>query len=100
MAANAPMQTLHSEITSIPAPPLTAVRIPVMPHRVLLWRLHGATNVLACAAVETSYGYAFCLELGGEPILLELQESLEALTAKASRLEASLLARGWESDSA
>ena len=52
-----------------------------MPHRVLLWRLHGATNVLACAAVETSYGYAFCLELGGEPILLELQESLEALTS-------------------
>jgi hypothetical protein len=100
LAANAPMQTLHSEITSIPAPPSTAVRIPVMPHRVLLWRLHGASNVLACAAVETSYGYAFCLELGDEPILLELQESVEALTAKASRLEASLLARGWEIDSA
>ena len=94
------MQTLHSEITSIPTPPLAAVRNPVMPHRVILWRLHGATNNLACIAIETSYGYAFCLELGGEPILLELQESLEALSAKASRLETSLVARGWEIDSA
>src|SRR5687767_13467741 len=62
LAANAPMQTLHSEITSAPATPAAAVRNPVTPHRVLLWRLHGATNDLACAAVETSYGYAFCLE--------------------------------------
>jgi hypothetical protein len=90
------MQTLHSEITSSPATPAAPVRNPVTPHRVLLWRLHGATNDLACAAVETSYGYALCLELDGEPVLLELQRSLEALTAKASRLEASLLARGWE----
>ena len=90
------MQTLYSEITSSSATPGAAVRNPVTPHRVLLWRLHGATNDLACAAVETSYGYAFCLELDGEPILLELQRSLEALTLKASRLEASLLARGWE----
>ena len=90
------MHTLHSEITSSPAPTAAAVRNPVTPHRVLLWRLHGATNELACAAVETSYGYAFCLELGGEPILLELQRSLEALTTKASRLEESLMARGWE----
>lgn len=96
LAAHAPMQTLHSEITSTPAPIPAAVRDPVTPHRVLLWRLHGATKDLACAAVETSYGYAFCLELDGEPILLELQRSLEALTSKASRLEASLLARGWE----
>lgn len=90
------MQTLYSEITSSSATPGAAVRNPVTPHRVLLWRLHGATNDLACAAVETSYGYAFCLELDREPILLELQRSLEALTFKASRLEASLLARGWE----
>jgi hypothetical protein len=68
----------------------------VTPHRVLLWRLHGATNDLACAAVETSYGYALCLELGGEPILLELQRSLETLATKASRLETRLLTRGWE----
>ena len=93
------MQTLHSEITSTPAPPAADVRNAVMPHRVLLWRLHGATNDLACAAVETSYGYALCVELGGEPILLELQRNLETLTAKASQLETSLLARGWETAS-
>ena len=100
LAANAPMQTLHSEITSTPVPSAAEIRIPVKPHRVLLWRLHGATNDLACAAVETSYGYALCLELGGEPILLELQPGLETLTAKAERLEASLLTRGWEVASA
>jgi hypothetical protein len=94
------MQTLHSEITSTPAPPAAAVRNAVMPHRVLLWRLHGATNDLACAAVEMSYGYALSVELGGEPILLELQRNLETLTAKASQLETSLLARGWEIASA
>jgi len=100
LVANAPMQTLLSNVASIPAPPAAAVRISVTPNRVLLWRLHGATNDLACAAVETSYGYALCLELGDEPVLLELQQSLELLIAKASHLEASLLARGWEIPSA
>jgi hypothetical protein len=57
------MQTLSSEVTSTPAPPTVAVRNAVAPHRVLLRCLHGATNDLTCAAVETSYGYAFCLEL-------------------------------------
>jgi hypothetical protein len=90
------MQTPLSEVTSTPTPLAADVRNAVTPHRVLLWRLHGATNDLACAAVETSYGYALCLELGEEPVLLELQHSLELLIAKASRLEASLLARGWE----
>jgi hypothetical protein len=66
------MQTLLSEITSTPAPLEADVRNVVKPHRVLLWRLHGATHELTCVAVETSYGYALCLELGGEPILLEL----------------------------
>jgi hypothetical protein len=94
------MQTLHADVASIPAPPAAAVRISATPNRVLLWRLHGATNDLACAAVETSYGYALSLELGDEPILLELQQSLELLIAKASRLEASLLVRGWEIASA
>jgi hypothetical protein len=90
------MQTLHFEITSNPQPPPAAARKSVRPHRVLLWRLHGATNDLACVAVETSFGYALCLELEGEPVLLELQRSLELLIAKATRLEVSLLARGWE----
>ena len=61
-----------------------------------LWRLHGATDDLVCAAIVTSYGYALSLELGGEPILLELQRSLELLTSKASRLETGLLTQGWE----
>jgi hypothetical protein len=90
------MQTLQSEFTSIPAPPPADARNVVTPHRVPLWRLHGATNDLVCAAVVTSYGYALCLELGGEPILLELQRSLESLTSKANRLETGLLAQGWE----
>jgi hypothetical protein len=89
------MQTLQSEFTSIPVPPVAHVRNVVTPNRVPLWRLHGATDDLECAAVVTSYGYALCLELGGEPILLELQRSLELLTTKASRLEAGLLAQGW-----
>lgn len=94
------MQTPLSEITSSPEPRTAALRNSVTPNRVLLWRLHGATNDLSCAAVETTFGYALCLELGDEPVLLELQESLELLIAKATRLEASLLARGWEIASA
>ena len=90
------MQTLQSEFTSIPFPPAADVRNMVTPNRVPLWRLHGASDDLVCAAVVTSYGYALCLELGGEPILLELQRSLELLTSKASRLETRLLAQGWE----
>lgn len=68
--------------------------------QVLLWRLHGATDDLVCAAIVTSYGFALCLELGGEPILIELQRSLELLTTKASRLETRLLAQGWETAAA
>lgn len=94
------MQTPSSDVASIPSPPTAVVRISATPNRVLLWRLHGATNDLACAAVETSYGYALCLELGDELVLLELQQTLELLIAKASRLEASLLTRGWEIASA
>jgi len=86
------MQTLQSEFTSIPVRAATAVPSMVTPNRVPLWRLHGAIDDLVCAAVVTSYGYALCLEVGGEPILLELQRSLELLTTKASRLETWLLA--------
>ena len=94
--ANAPMQTSHSEFTSIPVPLSAEPRNSVTPNRVPLWRLHGATDDIVCAAVVTSYGYALSVELGGEPILLELQRNLELLTSKASRLEAWLLTQGWE----
>jgi hypothetical protein len=90
------MQTLQSEFTSIPVPPVADARNVVTPNRVPLWRLHGATNDLVCAAIVTSYGYALSLELGGEPLLLELQRSLELLTSKASRLETGSLTQGWE----
>ena len=60
----------------------------------VLWRLHGSEDDLVCAAVVMSYGYALCLELAGEPILLELQRSLELLASKANRLEAWLLTQG------
>ena len=73
-------------------------RAPTVPsrERIVLWRLHGAIDDLECAAIATSFGYALSLELAGEPILLELQRTLEHLTHKASRLETWLLTQGWQ----
>ena len=65
------------------------------PRPIELWRLHGATDDLRGLAIETSYGYAFGLELAAEIIWLHLQPSLEQLVAYADRLEAGLLAQGW-----
>jgi len=90
------MQTVLSDFTSSPASSVVEEPNPRPRERVPLWRLHGATDDLVCAAIVTSYGYALSLELGGEPILLELQRSLELLTSKASRLETGLLTQGWE----
>ena len=61
-----------------------------------LWRLQGATDELRALAVETSFGYALVLELDRERILLLLQPSLETLVAYADRIEAALLAQGWQ----
>jgi len=61
-----------------------------------LWRLQGATDELRALAVETSFGYALALELDRERILLLLQPSLETLVAYADRIEAALLAQGWQ----
>lgn len=61
----------------------------------VLWQLAGAIDVLACVVTSTSYGYTLCLELGGQPILLELQPSVECLVDKAAKLEAWLLTQGW-----
>jgi hypothetical protein len=61
-----------------------------------LWRAHGATDDLRALAIETSFGYALGLELDHELVLLHLQPSLEVLVAYADRIEAALLAQGWE----
>ena len=61
-----------------------------------LWRLRGATDELRGLSVETSFGHAFALELDHEIVLLHLQPSLEVLTEFANRINAALLAQGWQ----
>ncbi len=61
-----------------------------------LWRVRGATDDLRGLAIETSFGFAFGLVLDQELVLLHLQPSLEVLVAYADRLEAALLAQGWQ----
>jgi hypothetical protein len=64
--------------------------------RLVLWRLRGSIEELACAVKPTTFGYTLALELGGEPILLELQANVDVLVGKAARLEAWLLSQGWQ----
>ena len=45
-------------------------------------------------AVETCFGYAFALEVDGERIEQRLDAGVDALLARADRVEASLLAQG------
>jgi hypothetical protein len=71
-------------------------RAPTAPRPLELWRLRGATDDLRGVAIETSFGYALGLELDQELVLLHLQPSLEVLVAYADRLEAALLAQGWQ----
>ena len=71
-------------------------RPPSTPRPLELWRLRGATDDLRGLAIETSFGYAFGLELDHELVLLHLQPSLEVLVAYADRIEAALLAQGWQ----
>jgi len=61
-----------------------------------LWRVRGATDHLRGLAIDTSFGYALALELDEELVLLHLQPSLEVLVAYADRIEAALLAQGWQ----
>lgn len=60
-----------------------------------LWRMFGGLGELVCAVRITTLGYALTLELTGEPILLEVEGTLEDLVAKAGRLERWLLTQGW-----
>jgi hypothetical protein len=58
--------------------------------------VRGASDDLRGLAIETSFGYALGLELDRELGLLHLQPSLEVLVAYADRIEAALLAQGWQ----
>ena len=69
---------------------------PTAPSPRELWRIRGATDELRGLAIETSFGYALGLELDQELVLLHLQPSLEVLVAYADRIEAALLAQGWQ----
>src|SRR5436190_13076458 len=66
------------------------------PRPIVLWRLRGATDDLRGLAFETSFGYALGLELDAELVLLHLQPNLERLVAYADRIEAALVAQGWQ----
>jgi hypothetical protein len=61
-----------------------------------LWHVRGASDDLRGLAIETSFGYALGLELDRELVLLHLQPSLDVLVAYADRIEAALLAQGWQ----
>ena len=65
------------------------------PQPIVLWRLRGATDDLRGLVIETSFGYAFGLELDAELVSLHLHATLDGLIASADRVEAALLAQGW-----
>ncbi|MGB7220072.1 MAG: hypothetical protein WBD07_14840 [Vicinamibacterales bacterium] len=66
------------------------------PRPIVLWHLRGATDDLRGLVVETSFGYALGLELDAELVSLQLHVTLEGLVADAERLEAVLIAQGWQ----
>ena len=76
--------------------PRSPGRSPAVPQPIVLWQLRGAADDLRGLAIETAFGYALGLELADELVLLHLQSSLESLVAYAERIEAALLAQGWQ----
>jgi hypothetical protein len=66
------------------------------PRPIELWRLRGATAELRGLVFETSYGYAFGLELAAELVLFHLLRNIESLVAYGERLERALIAQGWQ----
>jgi hypothetical protein len=83
----APDHVPHEPTTSSVSIPSTSLE---------LWRVRGTTTDLRGLAIQTSFGYAIGLELDRELVLLHLQPSLEVLVAYADRIEAALLAQGWQ----
>jgi len=65
------------------------------PRPIVLWRLRGSTDDLCGVVIETSFGYAFGLELDRELVLLHLQPNLESLVSYAERIESALIKQGW-----
>jgi hypothetical protein len=55
------------------------------PPAIELWRLRGACDELRGLAIETSFGYAFGLELDTELVAFHLNRSLESMVAYADR---------------
>lgn len=68
----------------------------IAPHAIELWRLHGEHDDVRGLAMETSFGYALGIELETELVLKFLQPDLDCLIAYADRIEAALLAKGWQ----
>jgi hypothetical protein len=66
------------------------------PFSLELCRLRGARDELRGLAIETSFGFAFGLELATELVLFRLYRTLESMVAYSDRLETALLAEGWE----
>ena len=65
-------------------------------HSIVLWRFRGKRDELRGLAIETSFGYAFGLELAGELVLFHLHRSLESMVEHADLAEAALIAQGWQ----
>jgi hypothetical protein len=78
---------INQPVHTNPTP--TAASLP--DEHIVLWRLRGAEHELVCSTIITSFGFALHLALAGEPILLELQRTIDRVTDKAARLEAWLL---------
>ena len=89
------MREMPTTDRSRPRPPSSAMGRR-SPRPIVLWRLRGATDDLRGLAFETSFGYALRLELDAELVLLHLQPNLERLVAYADRIEAALVAQGWQ----
>ena len=77
-------------------PPASSPAHRIAPPPIVLWRLRGATDDLRGLIFETSFGFAFGLELAAELVLLHLQPSLESLVTTADRIQSALITQGWQ----
>jgi hypothetical protein len=66
----------------------------ITPHAIELWCLQKNTDTVRGLAIETPFGYALGIDIA--LVLTLLQPDLECLITAADRLEAALLAGGWQ----